>query len=52
MKKLRKLKLNPEKMLRNEELVNFKWGSGRGGCHYNELWCGFAEYQCTCPYGG
>ena len=31
MKKLGKLKLNPEKLLSHEELVSFRGGSGMGG---------------------
>ena len=35
MKKLEKLMINPEKVIRNEELVNFK-----GGYNEYQCWCG------------
>lgn len=33
MKKLGKLNLKTEKMLKNEELINFRGGSGTYNCH-------------------
>lgn len=40
MKKLGKLKLNPEKMLTHDELVSFKGGSGSSSspCFYQGCW--------------
>ena len=39
MKKLGKLSLKPEKMLNQEELVNFRGGSGGGSCGQSGSTC-------------
>lgn len=39
MKRLKKLKISPEKIMQNEELINLNGGYDGGGCGW---------YQCTC----
>ena len=53
MKKLGKLNLKSEKILNQEELVNFRGGSGGDpDCVYNVLWGGCGWYDCQCQSGG
>ena len=50
MKKLGRLKLNPEKLLSHDELVSFKGGSGGSGCEYYECRCLYIPGQWTGCY--
>ena len=43
MKKLRKLSINPEKVIKNEELINLRGGYGEYGGYDNED----PTYTCT-----
>ena len=61
MKKLGKLSINPEKVMKNEELINLKGGYGSSGatlacqgtqvCRFNIPNCDLAEQTCNdlCP---
>lgn len=47
MKTLGKLKINSEKMLKNEELVNLKGGYGGAESHFAR--CGNSWHECIFP---
>jgi hypothetical protein len=49
MKKLGKLNLKDEKILSQEELINFRGGSGSGDCEKD---CPSGEFACCCTSGG
>lgn len=50
LKKLGELKLMPEKMLNQDELVNFRGGSGAGPCAASPTNC--PTKLCSCSGGG
>jgi len=39
MKKLGKISINPEKVIKNEDLVNLKGGTYIGPCEGQNYWC-------------
>lgn len=50
MKKLNKLQINPNRLMKNEELVSLRGGYGEGG-GYLEVKCGFCDNYTSVCFG-